>query len=490
MRANLALAIGVACTAALVIPLSSPAAAHPAPNDAPVTARHTAAAPSARTGAAVPGSTQSVPLVGLRADQTTGAAQQGLSQRDTKPFSLLGVVWEEPAAALDGTVQVRTRAVATGDWSDWQDLETHNEAHGADAGTAEGDADTLRGSTAPLWVNPSDGVEVRVRGEAPGDGSTTATPLPRGLRVDLVDPGDDPAATPGTGSTTTPGNTSIEPQPGSGETAADSPLTGSMLTAEESAASAVNAEHAPLGALEIPELSKAETEALYAEEAAELSEQAAELSGQAGQVPAAKPYVGPRPGITTRKGWGADESMREKNFVYTKSVQAAFVHHSATGNNYSCGQSASVLRGIYRYHVKSSGWRDFGYNFAVDKCGKIYEGRAGGVAKAVLGAHTLGFNSNSMGVVVLGTYGSTTPPAAAVNGVAKLTAWKLGLWGKNPSGTVTLTSGGSNLYKKGVRVKMNVISGHRDGFSTECPGAKLYGRLGTARSTAARLQGR
>ncbi|MEU6058702.1 N-acetylmuramoyl-L-alanine amidase [Streptomyces sp. NPDC047097] len=494
MRANLALAIGVACTAALVIPLSSPAAAHPAPNDAPVSARHTAAtapatgpaarsaatAPSARTGAAVSGSTQSVPLVGLRADQTTGAPQQGLSQRDTKPFSLLGVVWEEPAAALDGTVQVRTRAAATGDWSEWQDLETHNEAHGAEAGTAEGDADTLRGSTAPLWVGASDGVEVRVRAEAPREGSTAAAPLPRGLRVDLVDPGDDPAATP---SPTTPGNTSVEPQPGSGETAADSPLTGSMLTAEESAASAVNAEHAPLGALEIPELSQADTEALYAEEAAERSE-------QAGQLPAAKPYVGPRPGITTRKGWGADESMREKNFVYTKSVQAAFVHHSATGNNYSCGQSASVLRGIYRYHVKSSGWRDFGYNFAVDKCGKIYEGRAGGVAKAVLGAHTLGFNSNSMGVVVLGTYSSSTPPAAAVTGVAKLTAWKLGLWGKNPKGTVTLTSGGSNLYKKGVRVKMNVISGHRDGFSTECPGAKLYGRLGTARSTAARLQGR
>jgi hypothetical protein len=35
-----------------------------------------------------------------------------------------------------------------------------------------------------------------------------------------------------------------------------------------------------------------------------------------------------------------------------------------------------------------------------------------------------------------------------------------------------------------------VISGHRDGFATDCPGASLYARLGAARSGAARYQGR
>ncbi len=166
------------------------------------------------------------------------------------------------------------------------------------------------------------------------------------------------------------------------------------------------------------------------------------------------------------------------------------MHHSATGNNYTCKQAPSVLRSIYRYHVKSSGWRDFGYNFAVDKCGNIYEGRAGGVSRAVLGAHTLGFNTNTMGIAVLGSYSSTNPPAAAVTAVAKLTAWKLGLFGRNPKGKVTLVSGGSNKYAKGKKVKMNVISGHRDGFATECPGARLYKKLGTARTSSAHLQGR
>jgi uncharacterized protein with LGFP repeats len=135
-------------------------------------------------------------------------------------------------------------------------------------------------------------------------------------------------------------------------------------------------------------------------------------------------------------------------------------------------------------------WRDIGYNFLVDKCGNIYEGRAGGVAKPVQGAHTLGFNTNSMGIAVLGTFGSHKPSSAAVTAIARLTAWKLGLWGGNPKGKTYLKSGGGNLYRKGKNVRLNVISGHRDGFLTACPGRKLYGKLGTARSTAARFQGR
>ncbi|MGP3637429.1 peptidoglycan recognition protein family protein, partial [Streptomyces sp. 24-1644] len=257
-----------------------------------------------------------------------------------------------------------------------------------------------------------------------------------------------------------------------GGTRVTEPAAGAPLTAESAAAAAVNADLAPLGASVIPALSKAESQE------------------QAGVAAGARPYVGPRPRIVTRKGWGADEGLRERQFAYTSRVKAAFVHHSATGNNYRCSQAPSVLRSIYRYHVKSSGWRDFGYNFAIDKCGNIYEGRAGGVAKAVLGAHTLGFNTNSMGIAVLGTFTSTKPSAASVKAVSQLTAWKLGLFGANPKGKTTLVSGGGNRFRKGTKVRLNVISGHRDGFATECPGGRLYKKLGTARAGSARLQGR
>ncbi|WP_228034671.1 peptidoglycan recognition protein family protein [Streptomyces spongiae] len=447
MRTFLTPSIGVTCAAAalsvpLAVPLSlalpaSPASAAPArlPADRPL-----------------PGITQSIALAPialapLGGDRTAepadpAAEEQGVTRRGVRSFSLVGVVWDDPETELRGRVQVRTRATGTARWSGWQDIETHNHEHAADPGTAERASGRVRGSTAPLWVGPSDGVEVRVRAEIEHrTGVPGVQALPTGLRLELVDPGD-----------------VADPPPGG------SPVDASHLgplTAEAAAASAVNADLAPLGAFEIPASPRdAEEEAAAA-----------------------------RPAIVTRRGWGADEQLREREFLYTKRVDVAFVHHTASGNNYSCSQSASLIRSIYRYHVVSSGWRDIGYNFLVDKCGTIYEGRAGGVAKPVMGAHTLGFNANSMGVAMLGSFGTTQPPSSAVTGIAKITAWKLGLYGADANGTTYLTSGGGNLYPKGRKVRLNTISGHRDGFATECPGSSLYGKLGTVRSQAARYQG-
>ena len=75
-------------------------------------------------------------------------------------------------------------------------------------------------------------------------------------------------------------------------------------------------------------------------------------------------------------------------------------------------QAAAILRGIEVYHVKSNGWNDIGYNFLVDRYGTVYEGRAGGVDRNVIGAHALGFNTGSVGVAVMGTFTSAAPPAA------------------------------------------------------------------------------
>lgn len=431
MRALLASSISVACATALALPLamSAEAVARPASSSASSSVASSPASSVPSSSSAEPaGSTQSLPLAPLGAtDRTLGAARaQGLPERNTEPFSLLGVVWDDARDELHGTVQVRTRAVGSRTWSGWQDVDTHNQEHAPDPGTAEYDAARVHGSTAPLWVGHSDGVQVRVRPEAAGTGRATPGTLPRGLHIDLVDPGADPDG--------------AEPEEGAGP---DEPAQDRALT-----------------------------------------------PGAGAEGVAARPYIGPRPRIITRHGWGADERLRESGYVYTGRVKAAFVHHTASGNNYRCSQAASVLRSIYRYHVRSSGWRDIGYNFAVDKCGNIYEGRAGGVAKPVLGAHTLGFNTNSMGVAVLGTYTSANPSAAALDAIARLTAWKLGLYGVNPKGTTHLTSGGGNLYRKGRSVRLNVISGHRDGFATECPGTRLYKKLGKARSSSARLQGR
>ncbi|SMF59773.1 peptidoglycan recognition protein [Streptomyces sp. Amel2xC10] len=541
MRGLLTSSIGVTCAAALALPLTPPASAAPAPT-APSAEVAPVVAPDAPD---LSGSTQSLPLTPLTRDRAAGASEQGVPRRDVRPFSLLGVVWDDPDTDLAGTVQVRTRRTGTGAWSGWQDVETHYADHGADPDSAERAAGHLRGATAPLWVGDSDGVEVRVRPDAShrAEGTLRGTrtpaapaPLPAGLRLELVDPGDTTTAAarsktaeavpgtavPGTAVpdavlpdapdtatgahygadapsgrtadflsaaalshgtvlTTDPATIRTAPSAHSARSiGAGTPRTAASAASPSVAASAANAGLAPLGASEISALDAAGTR----------SELFALRGGELTKAQRAKPYIGPRPRIVTRHGWGADEKLRESGFRYTSTVKAAFVHHSATGNSYKCSQAPSVIRSIYRYHVKSLGWRDIGYNFVVDKCGTIYEGRAGGVAKAVLGAHTLGFNTNSMGIAVLGTFTSTKPSSATVKAVASLTAWKLGLFGGNPKGKTYLKSGGGNLYAKGKNVRLNVISGHRDGFATECPGRQLYGKLGSARTTAATYQGR
>ncbi|WP_406158031.1 peptidoglycan recognition protein [Streptomyces sp. NBC_00882] len=490
MRGLLASSVGVTCAAALALSLTSPAvAARPV----------SPAAVRPASGAEAPGSTQSLPLAPLASRDFTlaPADEQGLPRRDVRHFSLAGVIWDDPDIELHGRVQIRTRAAGTDTWSGWQDLEAHNDDT-ADPGAAERISGHVHGATAPLWVGDSDGVEVRVRAEAdrsaedmaPGSRTVATTaPLPAGLRLELVDPGESApafarqeAAAAGAPRRAVALRSDPTPEPGEDPATMDT----STPTAEppedpaEIDASAANAGLAAPGAIEIPALNRQQTEQeLFALRAGELTERQR-----------ATPYIGPRPRIVTRRGWGADERLRERRFVYTKKVKAAFVHHTASGNGYRCSQVPSLIRGIYRYHVKSMGWRDIGYNFLVDKCGNIYEGRAGGVAKAVLGAHTLGFNTNSMGIAVVGSYGSKKPPAAATNAVARLAAWKLGLYGANPKGKTYLKSGGGNRYPKGKKVRLNVISGHRDGFATECPGRKLYRKLGSTRTTAARLQGR
>ncbi|MFI1992134.1 N-acetylmuramoyl-L-alanine amidase [Actinoplanes sp. NPDC020271] len=192
----------------------------------------------------------------------------------------------------------------------------------------------------------------------------------------------------------------------------------------------------------------------------------------------------PIPRLMTRAAWGANESIVKEAPTYTGPVQVFFVHHTATGNDYSCASSTSVVRGIEAYQVKSKGWNDIGYNFLVDKCGTIFEGRRGGVDRNVLGAHTLGFNTGASAVAVIGDFRTAAVSAATQLSVAQLAAYKLGAAGNAPYSRVALTSGGGPKFTAGRRVVLNRISGHRDAGLTECPGNLLYRRLTAIRQLA------
>ncbi len=189
------------------------------------------------------------------------------------------------------------------------------------------------------------------------------------------------------------------------------------------------------------------------------------------------------PTIITRAQWGAASYKGTPGYG---SVQMAYVHHTVSLNTYTKAESPAVVRGIQRYHQSSNGWSDIGYNFLVDRFGQVFEGRAGGVDRSVIGAQAQGWNSVSTGVASVGTHTSTDVTPEAFNAIASLLGWKLSIHGVPTQGTVSVRSAGgaSNRYPSGRMVRFERISGHRDGCSTSCPGDALYDQLPALRARA------
>ncbi|MGP2436069.1 N-acetylmuramoyl-L-alanine amidase [Streptomyces sp. JW3] len=388
--------------------------------------------------------------------KSAGSDRRSLPRTETKQFSLLGVSWTDADRELNGSIQVRTRDADSGTWTGWRTLET-----GVDPLEAPEADSEERGATEPLWTGPSDGVEVQVVHE---DGSTDAG-LPKGVQVNLVDPG-----------VVTAAETKAEPAAFAADVSAD------PTTAAEPTDSATPADSATATDAVTPTDAATPTDAVTPTDSATPTDPV---------TPAPPASSVPQPPVVSRAGWGADESMSPEAPEYNADVKSVFVHHTAGTNNYSCADSAALVRGIYAYHVQTNGWKDLGYNFLVDKCGTVFEGRKGGIDQPVLGAHTYGWNRESAGIAVLGDYTSTGASAATLTAVARVAAWKLGQYGADPSSTVKLTSGATQKnyfgtsFTAGSQYTFNRISAHRDGFNSECPGSSLYAQLPKIRTLAA-----
>jgi hypothetical protein len=193
------------------------------------------------------------------------------------------------------------------------------------------------------------------------------------------------------------------------------------------------------------------------------------------QAPGADEEDGDRPAIYTRAQWGADESIRRNAPSYGK-VMVAIVHHTDNANTYAAAQVPAMLRAIYSYHVQTLGWSDVGYNFLVDRFGRIWEGRYGGMDRAVVGAQTMNFNSVSTGVSVIGNFEIATVPQVVTNTLKRILAWRLSVAAIPATGKVV--ANGLSLPR---------ISGHRDANPTDCPGRYLYAKLPEIRTGAAAM---
>lgn len=147
------------------------------------------------------------------------------------------------------------------------------------------------------------------------------------------------------------------------------------------------------------------------------------------------------------------------------------------------------MRTIQQEHF-ARGYYDIGYNFVVDRCGQIFEGRSGGMDLPVVGAHDVGFNTNTVGISYIGNTMTLNPTRAGLEAISRIIAWKFGMYGISPTSSVTLVSGSplgqdGNKVAEGTSITLPRVFGHRDTNTTLCPGDALYSKLPLIRTLAA-----
>ena len=206
----------------------------------------------------------------------------------------------------------------------------------------------------------------------------------------------------------------------------------------------------------------------------------------ASELRAARAAQDPEPTFVSRRQWGASKCPPREAPDYG-TVKAVHVHHTVSLNDYAPEEGPAIVLSVCRYHRNSNGWNDVGYNALVDKYGVLYEGRAGGLDQAVVGAQAQGFNDETAGIASIGDHTSVEATPETLSALATYIRWKLSVHGQPLSGPVTMSSSGGSAtkYPAGRRVTLERVIGHRDTGRTACPGALLYAQLDELRALVA-----
>ncbi len=360
---------------------------------------------------------------GSGANAATGDAAASALLRTGRSFNLVGFRWRGPAPRIE------VQSFGHGGWSRWTHVETDADDLPDDGPLTHEEG--LRAVSGPVWTGRSSRLRVRVHGAATGltahfvnvsIGAATSGVSASGKRV----------------LTAADGSGGIGP----GGVPSTSPRNGSDM-----------------GGSGVDSGGNTDTK----------KSKGTPNTGRGADVPAT-------PAIVTRSQWGADRNCNPRVTPSYGEVLATLVHHTVSTNSYTREEAASVVLGICRYHRNSNGWNDVGYNLLVDRFGTIYEGRSGGVDRAVIGAHAQGYNGQTAGIALVGTFTGSAPPTEALNSLQQVLSWKLALAGITRNERVALisTGGSMNRFKEGRTVFARPVGGHRDVGSTSCPGNGMY----------------
>jgi hypothetical protein len=155
--------------------------------------------------------------------------------------------------------------------------------------------------------------------------------------------------------------------------------------------------------------------------------------------------------LVNRQAWGARSPKSPlQTLARTEGVKVHYtgdhVDPAMVDHHGRCGD---LVQGIQNFHMDGRGWLDIGYTALVCPHGYVFEGRG---LHHLPAANGTGLNSGHYAVCgMVGTSGLVDPSDAMLNGIRDAIEW---LRAQGDAGTE--------------------IKGHRDGYSTDCPGPKLY----------------
>ncbi|ROR72119.1 N-acetylmuramoyl-L-alanine amidase [Bogoriella caseilytica] len=361
----------------------------------------------------------------MRADESLEGIAVLSEPVQTEHFLVAGLTWagsEDPEAGLDADLDIFLRVYEAEGWSPWLPICTCPACAGV------------------FITGGATGVQIQISGDI--------QELPTGLELALIP--DNPA----------------EPEQAIAEIV--EPETARELPTEDPVVPA--SAFAELAAAEAA--AEAETHEVEAQAESSTSESQSQASPQ---TTSAMPASGPAaPTIISRAGWSADEANTTWPIDYPveyPELRSATLHHTAGTNNYTAGQSAGIVRGIWHFHRWDRNWGDIGYNFLVDRFGQVFEGRKGTLdspaGRMVVGGHASGHNTGSLGIAVMGDFTSTSPPEVVYDRFVEIIAWQFHRAGIDARTTTTVgsTSGLPRIY------------GHRRVQSTTCPGQAIVDRI-------------
>lgn len=131
-------------------------------------------------------------------------------------------------------------------------------------------------------------------------------------------------------------------------------------------------------------------------------------------------------------------------------INEIVVHCSATRPSWMDGKSPSAkVREIRLWHTRDNGWSDIGYHFVIDRDGTVVPGRP----LERVGAHTMGRNTGTVGVCLIGGFGASATDAFEAH--------------FTPSQDRALRALIADLQRKYGKL---AVSGHNQWAAKGCPG--------------------